>query len=162
MLHAVAHRAAPVPSLPARRRRGDALGFAPRRVQLCLVPDGALLDLVELGDGGAVRACGPGRPAWGCVGGVSGVWGRRWVLGPSCGSKKGRVEASEASAATVRLAGARGGRSGVAALLGAALLVLQLVVGRWSGMRNGEIAAFAVGAADAAGAALTRALAASV
>ena len=92
------------------------------------------------------------------------------MLGPSCGSKKGRVEAREASAVAVRLAGARGGRSGVAALLGAALLVTQLVVGQWSGMRSGvvveggrgEIAAFAVGAADAAGAALTRASAASV
>ena len=59
------------------------------------------------------------------------------MLGPSCGSKKGRVEAREASAAAIRLAGVRGGRGGVAALLGAALLVLSLVVGRWSGMRSG-------------------------
>ena len=70
----------------------------------------------------------------------------------------------------IKLPGVRGGGNGVAALLGAALLVLPLVVGRWSGMRSGvvveggrgEIAAFAVGAADAAGAALTRASAASV
>lgn len=86
------------------------------------------------------------------------------MLGSSCGSKKGRVEASEASAAAIRLAGVRGGGwgggGGVAALLDAALLVLPLVVGRWSGMRSGvvvvesgrgEIAASAVGAADAAG-----------
>lgn len=63
MPHAVARRVAPVPSFPARHRRGDALEFAPRRVQLRPVPDGALLDLVELGDGGVARACGPGRPA---------------------------------------------------------------------------------------------------
>lgn len=53
MPHAVARRAAPVPSLPARHRRGGALEFAPRRVQLRLVPDGALLDPAELGDGEA-------------------------------------------------------------------------------------------------------------
>jgi hypothetical protein len=63
MPHAVARRATPVPSLRARHRRGDALEFAPRRVQLRLVPDSALLDLAELGDGGAARARGPGRPA---------------------------------------------------------------------------------------------------
>ena len=85
------------------------------------------------------------------------------MLGPSCGSKKGRVEAREASAVAVRLAGARGGRSGVAALLGAALLVLPLVVGRWLGMRSGVVeGGFGEIAADAAGAALTRTSAASV
>ena len=106
------------------------------------MPDGTLLDLVELGNGGAAQARMPGRPARRGLGlrqWVSGVWGRRWVLGPSCGPKKGLVEAREVSAAAVRLAGARGGGSGVAALLYAALLVLPLVVGRWSGMRSGVV-----------------------
>jgi len=93
------------------------------------------------------------------------------VLGPSCGSKKGRGQAREASPAAIKLPGVRRGGDGVAALLGSALLVLPLVVGRWLGMRSGvvvveggrgEIAASAVGAADAAGVALTRASAASV
>ena len=53
---------------------------------------------------------------------------------------------------------------GFTALLGAALLVLPLVVGRWLGMRSGVVVEGGRGeiAASAAGAALTRASAAPV